>query len=443
MSGNGPLAALAGGYSSPSRAETAVQCQLSLCRNIFLSFSAPEMPRHFNMLKQRVMPRHYFPKNPFSCYSLPARFVDMVAYALPVVDDDIPITYLKAIQSLKSDKWKSVMDEEMQSLQNNDTWKLAQLPKGKREIGCKWVFAKKDGSHSKKDVRYKARLVAKGYAQKERIDNNEVFSPVVKHSSIRILLALVAQLNLELAQHDVKTIFLHSDLEEEIYMTQPEGYKDGGCEKWVCKLNKSLYGLKQSPRKWYKRFDSFMRRQKYTRRKYDHCVYLQKLKDRSFIYLLLTGIEFPTILVLVDIHQYSVCQKLGAKYASIPVGELNKQNDFYQDHLREDIGMTVRLVVNCNGMKANTVRDAFEKSLRARLVKRNPNTDYLCLSTFGSYFSQDIPLPAGTIINFQRTTDGQLITKRAFFDMYIGDFPVSEQAKVDIGRNVTSIIRRC
>ncbi|XP_022730695.1 fatty-acid-binding protein 2 isoform X2 [Durio zibethinus] len=158
------------------------------------------------------------------------------------------------------------------------------------------------------------------------------------------------------------------------------------------------------------------------------------------------------------IHPYSVCQKLGAKYASIPVGELNKHNDFYQDLLREDIGMTVRLVVNCNGMKINTVRDAFEKSLRARLVKTNPDTDYHCLSTFGSYFTQDIPLPAGTIIDFQQTADGQLITKiggnqigvvhskdlcRAFFDMYIGDLPVSEQTKEDIGRNVASIIRRC
>ncbi|XP_017639026.1 fatty-acid-binding protein 2-like isoform X1 [Gossypium arboreum] len=158
------------------------------------------------------------------------------------------------------------------------------------------------------------------------------------------------------------------------------------------------------------------------------------------------------------IHPYSVCKKLGAKYASIPVDELNKHNDFYQDLLSEDIGMTVRLVVNCNGMKVNTVRDAFEKSLRARLVKTNPNTDYRCLSTFGSYFTQDIPLPAGTIIDFQRTADGQLITKiggnqigavhskdlcRAFFDMYIGDFPVSEQTKEDIGRNVANIIRRC
>ena len=130
-------------------------------------------------------------------------------------------------------------------------------------------------------------MVAKGYAQKEGVDYNEVFSPVVKHSSIRILLALVAQLNLELAQLDVKTAFLHGDFKEEIYMTQPEGFKVAGKENWVCKLNKSLYGLKQSPRQWYKRFDKFMQDQRYTRSKYDHCVYFHKLQNGSYVYLLL------------------------------------------------------------------------------------------------------------------------------------------------------------
>ena len=86
--------------------------------------------------------------------------------------------------------------------------------------------------------------MAKGYAQKEGIDYNEVFSPVVKHSSIRILLALVAQFDLELAQMDVKTALLHGDLEEDIYMTQSEGFKISGKEDLVCKLKKSLYGLK-------------------------------------------------------------------------------------------------------------------------------------------------------------------------------------------------------
>ena len=217
----------------------------------------------------------------------PARFADMVAYALPIVDDDVPSTYREAVQCSEVDKWKKAMDEEMQSLRKNETWELAQLPKNKKAIGCKWVFTKKEGFPNKEDVRYKARLVAKGYAQKEGIDYNEVFSPVVKHSSIRILLALVAQLDLELVQMDVKTAFLHGDLEEEIYMTQPDGFKVAGKENWACKLNKSLYGLKQSPRQWYKRFDQFMIGQEYTRSKFDNCVYFRRLQDGSFIYLLL------------------------------------------------------------------------------------------------------------------------------------------------------------
>jgi len=111
------------------------------------------------------------------------------------------------------------MEEEMSSLHKNDTWELTELPKGKKAIGCKWVYAKKQGSLKEDIVHYKARLVAKGYAQREGINYNEVFFPFVKHSSIRILLALVAQYELDLDQLDVKTTFLYSDLDEEIYMT--------------------------------------------------------------------------------------------------------------------------------------------------------------------------------------------------------------------------------
>ncbi|RWR95893.1 fatty-acid-binding protein 2 isoform X2 [Cinnamomum micranthum f. kanehirae] len=154
----------------------------------------------------------------------------------------------------------------------------------------------------------------------------------------------------------------------------------------------------------------------------------------------------------------SVCKKLGPKYASVPIGELKNQRDFFEDLLREDIHMTVRLVVNYSGLKINTVRDAFEKSLRARLLKVNPNTDYDCLRAFGSSFTQDIPLPAGTTIDFRQTSNGKLTTEiggmqigavhskdlcRAFFDMYIGDGPVSVKAKQEIGSNVASIIKRC
>ena len=116
----------------------------------------------------------------------------MVAYALPEIDDDVPNTYKEAVYSSENVKWKKAMDEEMTSLHHNQIWKLIPLPKDKKAIGCKWVYAKKEGAPGKDNIRYKARLVAKGYAQKEGIDYNEVFSPVVKHASIRILLALVA-----------------------------------------------------------------------------------------------------------------------------------------------------------------------------------------------------------------------------------------------------------
>jgi len=126
----------------------------------------------------------------------------------------------------------------------NDTWKLSELLQGKKAIGSKRVYAKKQGSLKGDTVLYKARLVVKGYTQREGIDYNEVFSPIVKHPSIHILLTLVAQYELELDQLDVKTVFLHGDLEEEIYMSQLMGFKTARKKNMVCKLKKLLYRLK-------------------------------------------------------------------------------------------------------------------------------------------------------------------------------------------------------
>ena len=129
--------------------------------------------------------------------------------------------------------WKDAMMKEMGSLYKNDTWELTELPKRKKAISCKWIYAKKHESLKDDNVRYKARLVTNGYAQREGIDYNEVLSPVAKHSSIRVSLALIAQYELELDQLDVKTAFLHDDLEEEIYMSQPTGFKIVGKENTV------------------------------------------------------------------------------------------------------------------------------------------------------------------------------------------------------------------
>ena len=125
---------------------------------------------------------------------------------------------------------------------------------------------------------YRARLVVKGYAKKECIDFNEIFSPVVQLTIIRVVLTMCATFDLHLEQLDVKTVFLHGELEEEIYMLQPEIFAETRKENLVCRLNKSLYGLKQAPRCWYKRFDSFIMSLGYNRLSSDHCAYYKRLK---------------------------------------------------------------------------------------------------------------------------------------------------------------------
>ncbi|PRQ16639.1 putative RNA-directed DNA polymerase [Rosa chinensis] len=179
------------------------------------------------------------------------------------------------------------MTEEMESLHKNSVWELVPKPKERKLVGCKWVFRKKEGVHDADAIKYKARLVAKGYSQKEGVDYDEIFSPVVKHTSIRLLLSIAAQYDMEIEQMDVKTAFLHGDLEEDIYMSQPEGFVETGKEDLVCRLRKSLYGLKQSPRQWYKRFDTYMLKIGYTRCLYDCCVYYHVFEDGEIILLLL------------------------------------------------------------------------------------------------------------------------------------------------------------
>jgi len=152
---------------------------------------------------------------------------DYVVYSLEhecdlSIDED-PVSFRQAMESNNSEKWFDAMKEELKTMDDNKVWDLVELPKGAKRVGCKWVFKTKCDSKGKIE-RYKARLVAKGYTQKDDIDYKETFSPVSKKDSLRIVMALVAHYDLELHQMDVKTAFLNGDLEEEVYMDQPEGF---------------------------------------------------------------------------------------------------------------------------------------------------------------------------------------------------------------------------
>lgn len=161
--------------------------------------------------------------------------------------EEEPKSYKEAMNSKEHEKWSLAMEEEMESLHKNQTWRLMEKPSKVKLVGCKWIFKRKDGIPIIEPPKFKARLVAKGFTQKEGVDFNEIFSPLVKHCSIRVLLATVAKFGLHLEQMDVKTAFLHGELEERIYMKKPEGFEVKEKENWVCLLQKSLYGLKQSP----------------------------------------------------------------------------------------------------------------------------------------------------------------------------------------------------
>ena len=163
--------------------------------------------------------------------------------------DDEPKSIEEAMEDENAVHWKKACDDEIASLAKNETWDLVQLPKGKSTVGCKWVLKKKRGANGEVN-RYKARLVAQGFTQRKGIDYREVFSPVVRYSSIRTLLAIANQYDMEIHQMDVISAYLNGVLEEEIYMKQPPGYVDPKNPTKVCRLRKSLYGLKQSARCW-------------------------------------------------------------------------------------------------------------------------------------------------------------------------------------------------
>jgi len=177
------------------------------------------------------------------------------------------------------------MKDELKSMAHNDVWDLVELPEGCKRVGCKWVFKTKCDSQGNIE-RYKARLVAKRFTQKDDIDYKETFSPVSKKDSFRIIMALVAHYALELHQKDVKNAFLNGNLEEDVYMDQPVGFAEEGKEHMVCKLKRSIHGLKQASRQWYLKFNDTIVSFGFKENTVDWCIYL-KVSGSKFIFLIL------------------------------------------------------------------------------------------------------------------------------------------------------------
>jgi transposase InsO family protein len=235
-----------------------------------------------------------------NCVSFDHLSPSFKAFSLSLSSLVVPKSYREA---LSHPGWRKAMEEEMHALELNHTWDLIPKPAGTSIVGCRWVFTVKQNPDGTVD-RLKARLVAKGFTQTYGLDYTETFSPVAKLNSILIIISLAANLDWPLHQLDVKNAFLHGDLTETIYMTQPPGFESKG--ECVCHLKKSIYGLKQSPRAWFDKFSKAVVSHGMTRSQADHSVFFKKKRTGIVILvvyvddIVITGSDKEGIQILIN-----------------------------------------------------------------------------------------------------------------------------------------------
>ena len=243
------------------------------------------------------------------------------------------------------------MATEIEALEKNNTWDLVSLPSSHKPIGCKWVFKVKYHSDGSID-RYKARLVTKGYNQIEGLDYHDTFAPVAKLVTVRLLLSIAAIKGWDIQQFDVHNAFLQGDLNETVYMTLPPGFSKKG-EQRVCKLNKSLYGLKQALRQWFAKFSITLTTSGFTQSKSDYSLFTNICGSSSVFVLvnvddiIVTGNDPIRILQLKSFLEQKFYIKglgklkyfLGIEVARSQQGLFLSQRKYTMDIL-EDVGVT-------------------------------------------------------------------------------------------------------
>lgn len=236
-------------------------------------------------------------KNPVSRYGSPVSHFIYINY----IDANVPNTFEEAMSSYDYKQWKKAMDLEINSLKKNNTWQIVERPKDKKVIDVKWVFKRKSNNV------YKARLVVRGFQQEEYLEN--VYSPVGKMQTLKILLSYSCKNNLFIEQMDVETAFLNGHVKSEVFINQPKGYETG--DNKVCKLHKALYGLRESPRVWYECFNKFIEKLNFVRSNYDYCLYIHKgSKDPMYI--------------LIFVDDLLICSKDKNKIKEVKTNLMNK-----------------------------------------------------------------------------------------------------------------------
>lgn len=286
----------------------------SQCENNSLTLSVDIPDASSDQLMTRRSERS---RNPVTRYGIDDYVNHVACLARDVIE---PQSISEAMDSPQSKQWLEAAKQEYDALMNNETWKLVKLPSGRQAIGSKWVFKVKHKPDGSVD-RFKARLIAKGFSQKPGIDYNETFSPVVHRSSLRALLSYGVNRGMMIHQMDVVTAFLNGKLSEEIFMTQPEGFVVAGKTDLVCRLDRSLYGLKQSPRCWNQVLDDHLQSLGFVSSGVDQCVYVRNDKNVKTI----LAVYVDDIVILSDTQQSmtEIKESLSSRFLMKDLGQLH------------------------------------------------------------------------------------------------------------------------
>ncbi|GJR94616.1 retrovirus-related pol polyprotein from transposon TNT 1-94 [Tanacetum coccineum] len=263
----------------------------------------------------------------------PSRFKDFVfstnykAFLAAITNNDEPKCFKQAAQDVR---WREAIQKEVKALLKNGTWTLEYLPERKRAIDSKWVYKIKFKPNGEVK-RYKTRLVAKGFTQMEGVDYHDTFAPVAKLVTVRTLLAIAIKRDWIIHQLDVNNAFLHGDLDEEVYMKIPQGFSNDN-ETRVCRLRKSLYGLKQASRNWYHKFTTFLRSLNFRQSKVDHSLFIYEAGSIMVVVLIyvddviITGNNLTKIQETkkqldgeFNIKDLGLLKKMGCKPSAFPI----------------------------------------------------------------------------------------------------------------------------
>ncbi|KAM2882470.1 hypothetical protein COP2_015447 [Malus domestica] len=239
--------------------------------------------------------------------------------------------------------WRDAMHDELKALNENKTWSVVDLPKGKKAVGSRWIYKTKFNSNGTIE-RHKARLVARGFTQTYGIDYKETFAPVAKMNTVRVLLSVAVNHDWPLFQMDVKNAFLHGELQEEVYMKLPQGHPQEKEPTKVCKLHKAIYGLKQSPQAWYAKLSSVLEVAGFTRSHADSSLFVRSGDQGKLVVLIyvddliITGDNMDELEALKrSLHQQFAIKDLGSgiEMATSSKGLFLNQRKYVLDLLDE------------------------------------------------------------------------------------------------------------